>query len=146
MKGILDQLNNEQVTKAGWFKESGATDDGFPYVDLANIFENGGGKYDNIPAYAPVKKTTSKIDKKIESILNKRLIVFLQQGNLNVINQELGSLIGRELKKMISSIKSPANRQATIERKGYNDPMVHTGEFMRAVGYKINDGVLQGKG
>ena len=50
------------------------------------------------------------------------------------------------LKETIEGIKSPGNKESTIKKKGFDNPMVDSGKFKKAASGKVNGVGTFGKG
>ena len=77
--------------------------------------------------------------KGIKDIINGETNVL---GMINTIAIESSS----KYKDVIIKTKSPRNAKSTIERKGFNDPMVDTGKFVMNIGARINKSRIVGRG
>lgn len=49
-------------------------------------------------------------------------------------------------KRIVYRIKVPPNSKSTIKRKGFNNPLIETGEMVRKIKYKVNNGQAKGGG
>ena len=54
-------------------------------------------------------------------------------GNDRLLAQAVASLIIKEVRKYIEDLKEPPNALATIQKKGFDDPLVWTGRLGQAV-------------
>ena len=53
---------------------------------------------------------------------------------------KIGIEAATQYKNMIEEIKSPANAQKTIDKKGFDNPMIETGFFKFNISAEINGG------
>jgi hypothetical protein len=49
----------------------------------------------------------------------------------------IGSQMASDMKKSIMSWAVPANRPFTVQKKGFNDPLIETGTMLHATAYKV---------
>lgn len=59
------------------------------------------------------------------------------QTDLGTVMTKLGLIASDDIKKEITSLKSPPNSPVTIARKGSDNPLIDTGEMRNAVSYKV---------
>ena len=50
----------------------------------------------------------------------------------------LGKVMGEQLTESIRSFSTPANAKSTIKAKGFDDPLVQSGAFMRSVDHDVS--------
>lgn len=112
---------------------------------LANIFENGGGRWGNTPSWSPLETAAPKILEAAVNIVNQEAAEMILNGKSNTLKKV--ALKGAEiLKETIEDTKSPGNKEATIKKKGFDNPMVDTGKFKKAASGKVNGTGTFGKG
>lgn len=92
--------------------------------------------------------------KALEKFKNRGKVMF-KKGIKDIINGETNVLgmintvaieSSSKYKDVIIKTKSPRNAKSTIERKGFNDPMVDTGKFVMNIGARINKSRIVGRG
>ena len=112
---------------------------------LANIFEDGGGRWGNTPSWSPLETATPKIAEAGRDIVKQEVAQMILNGKDNALKKV--ALKGAEiLKETIEDIKSPGNKESTIKKKGFDNPMVDTGKFKKAASGKVNGTGTFGKG
>ena len=112
---------------------------------LANIFENGGGRWGNTPSWSPLETAAPKILEAAVNIVNQEAAEMILNGKSNTLKKV--ALKGAEiLKETIEDTKSPGNKEATIKKKGFDNPMVDSGKFKKAASGKVNGVGTFGKG
>ena len=92
-----------------------------------------------IPERSFMRSTLKKKKKEIIA-LQKKLLVKIRKGELSV-NDALG-LIGEftaaAMSQRLVNLKSPANKPATIKKKGSSNPLVDTGQTKNSITYEVN--------
>ena len=112
---------------------------------LANIFEYGGGRWGNVPDWSPLETAAPKILEAGVAIVKQEAAEMILNGKSNTLKKV--ALKGAEiLKETIEDIKSPGNKEATIKKKGFDNPMIDTGKFKKAASGKVNGTGTFGKG
>jgi hypothetical protein len=53
---------------------------------------------------------------------------------------QMGELIAGQLVQSINDMKTPRNADSTIRKKGFDDPLVDSGDMRKSVGHEIDDG------
>jgi hypothetical protein len=95
-----------------------------------------------IPARPFMRSTLDRrsaaYDRQMEKIFTK-----VMTGKVNVLTglATLGKQIAKDISNSIDKWKKPPNAISTIKKKGFNDPLVETGELMNSIEYRV----IQGK-
>lgn len=99
-------------------------------VALANEF---GGK--NRPP-RPFMRTTVKLKKKKwRKIVQDLLPQYMN--NVKSLFEKLGDYCKEDLEEMIRDWSVPPNAPSTIKKKGFNDPLVDSGQMMSSVRWRV---------
>lgn len=116
----------------------------FEVAEIAAVQEFGttrAGRNNNvtIAERSFMRSTVDAKKSKYEEVL-KSLMVDVLLG-LKTVNQALslfGERVVGDIKKKITSIKSPPNAPSTIEAKGFDNPLIHTGTMRSRIKKKVN--------
>ena len=103
-------------------------------ASLYRIHEEGTKHIPKRPTLRPGVK-----DKGITLAQVKTLVDGLVTGNYQGAYQQIGKSLAEAVRREIMQIKSPPLKPATIANrvKGGSNPLVDTGQLLRAVGYKV---------
>lgn len=106
--------------------QDGTHKKGVSIFELANWLEFGtdrapGWHYNNLAK----EKAGKYVSKKILDMAN----LYLKEGEIGGYVTALGYTLVRDYIKNIEDIKIPHNSPATIAKKGFDDPLIETGEF-----------------
>ena len=52
----------------------------------------------------------------------------------------VGIKVSEQLQESIVKFKDPANAPSTIAQKGFDDPLINTGDMLRSVEYQVEGG------
>ena len=115
----------------GFFDET--YPDGTRIGKIATINEYGVPER-NQPPRPFMRNTIIKNRKKWLDILQD---IVPQNMNLERSLNILGDVIADDVSEMIRAFAVPENRESTIARKGFNDPLVETGRMRDSVGWKV---------
>lgn len=63
---------------------------------------------------------------------------FYQYNGTQVL-QLMGEKISEQLQQSIVGWKEPPNAQSTIENKGFDKPLIHTGHMQNSIGYEVSE-------
>lgn len=135
------------VAKVGFFPESryGPENDNLPVATVAMWQEEGtrGGQNNGsgIPARPFMRYTIESLrkgDKDYSNILRREFVRFLD-GKItkSKMISELGDYTKDQMKDNIVRWSTPPNSQSTIDRKGFNDPLVESGKMWQSVDSKL---------
>lgn len=123
-------------------------DEGFSHEDrgpganMATVaLYNEKGTKDGRISSRPALGTASEIvagDMKALSIeeINKAI----KEGTFKNSGHIIGDALASEMKNQISGWSEPPNSEATIKKKGFNNPLVNTGDYLKRIAYSINEG------
>lgn len=125
LKKILQNRKIKSNLEIGIIQD-GIHKKGVRIFDLADWLEN--GTEDTPPwHYNGVAKTKAKKDilKRLPEMSN----LYLKEGSISDYVTTLGYVLVKDYIKTIENIKLPHNSPATIRKKGFDDPLIETGEF-----------------
>ena len=138
VKNPLKKVQGQNKVQVGIFGDGKLT-------MLANIFEDGGGRWGNTPSWSPLETATPKIAEVGRDIVKQEVAQMILNGKDNALKKV--ALKGAEiLKETIEDIKSPGNKESTIKKKGFDNPMIDTGKFKKSASAKVNGVGTFGKG
>lgn len=94
-----------------------------------------------IPARPAWRTTLDRFQKKYDGLMLEAIDNAIK-GKVHIIAglQELGSAVAQDLKKAIIAWKKPPNAPSTIAKKGFNDPLIETGETRDSISVIITTG------
>ena len=138
IKSPLKKVQGQNKVQVGIFGDGKLT-------MLANIFENGGGRWGNTPSWSPLKTAAPKILEAGIAIVKQEAAQMITNGKDNTLKKVALEGAGI-LKETIEGIKSPGNKESTIKKKGFDNPMVDSGKFKKAASGKVNGVGTFGKG
>ena len=138
LKNPLKKVTGPNKVQVGIFGEG-------KQVMLANIFEDGGGRWGNTPPWSPLKTAAPKILEAGIAIVKQEAAQMIISGKDNTLKKVALEGAGI-LKETIEGIKSPGNKDSTIKKKGFDNPMIETGKFKRSASGKVNGVGTFGKG
>ena len=129
LKEFIKQKN--QVLTVGFFDET--YPDGTRIGKIATIQEYGAPEK-NIPPRPFMSTTVMKNRVKWQGILQD---IIPQEMDVKRCLNILGDVVSNDVSEEIDAWEIPANAPATIEKKGFNDPLVDTGLMRDSVGWKV---------
>lgn len=73
--------------------------------------------------------------------LNENLLSEIYQGNLSVNSsmKKVGDEVKENMKSAIVEFDTPRNAPATIQKKGFDAPLIHTGLMLREINSKVKN-------
>lgn len=111
--------------------------DDFDGYELSNVLENGSSR--GVPGWHYNEKAFEKFKPTGETLFKTGVNDILNGSwDINLLLNKIGIEAATQYKNMIEEIKSPANAQATIDKKGFDDPMIETGFFKFNISAEIN--------
>lgn len=137
-KNALKELDSKQI-HVGLFSSVG---DEVLTKGIVNEFGTTATAYNSvvIPERSFIRSTYNKQYKKVTEKINK-IFVSILKGDYNIINKL--KLIGleqeTEIKKTITDMKIPPNARFTIIKKGFDNPLIETGEMRSKISYKVKN-------
>lgn len=139
MKKNLRQGNNLEV-RVGWFPEAqyGPENDNLQVAQVAQWNEEG---TETNPVRPFIRVGFMKpIQKGMYDRLFFESIQRIAEGKTTFAKeyQKIGKMAVVDLKEVIEDWSSPPNSPVTIERKGFNNPLIDTGTMYDTVDYKID--------
>jgi len=124
----------KQSVEVGFFEDA-AYDDGTPVAHVAAIQEFGYAE-GGIPE-RPFFRMANKL---VKAKLLRMLKFSIDPKNMiitSTIADRSGILFQGEVQKSITDMTSPANKAATIEKKGSSSPLIDSGKMRQSVTYKV---------
>jgi len=136
-KKSFQDLNSKKVD-VGVFEESGEN-----VLIKAIVNEYGttkAGKNRNIviPERSFLRSTFNKNYKKISKKFSK-IPKLIRSGRFDVMRELklIGLYQKNQVKKTIIDFKDPANALSTIKNKGFDNPLIETGQLLKSISFKI---------
>lgn len=144
VKNPLKKVMGSNKVQVGWFGETGKT------MMLASIFEgkaNPGGRNHNIivPAWKPLEAAAPEIENQAINTIKREAANMILNGKEETL-KKIALKGAEELKKTVEETKSPGNKPGTIKQKGFDNPMIRSGNFKRSASGKVNGVGTFGKG
>lgn len=98
-----------------------------------------GGKKILIPERSFMRSTLEENRSNLRE-KSKKAVRLIQKGQIdaNTALALLGEFFADEISKKIVDIRSPPNAPATIKRKGFDNPLIETGQLKNSITYKVN--------
>lgn len=83
----------------------------------------------------PVLTATYESSRKEINAITRKGLVSIRKGakTTKQVYQDTGNLIAKKLRNTILSISEPRNAPSTIEAKGFDMPLVHSGELINSI-------------
>ena len=79
-----------------------------------------------------IKKSENDVIQMLFNNVDPRRMVVTEQ-----IANMIGAKVQGNIQQEIADLKRPGNAPATIERKGFDNPLIHTGHMRRSVTYRV---------
>lgn len=91
-----------------------------------------------IPSRPFIRKAYLDNKKKYTELVRRGIAqIFLGRTTAEQLLNRLGVVCTADIAKASIRLNSPKNRPVTIERKGFNNPLVDTGQLQKKVSYKV---------
>lgn len=111
----------------------------FDAYGLSNVLESGSSK--GIPGWHYNEKAFEEFKPTGERLFKTGVNNIIKGGwNIDSLLNQIGIEAATQYKNMIESIKSPSNSLYTIQKKGFDNPMIETGMFKFNISAQINGG------
>lgn len=122
-----------------------AQDEGFSHqdrgtgVNMATVaFYNEYGK--GMPSRPALGKASEIVASNLKELSIKELNGAIKSGTFKNTGHIIGEELATEMKKQIKGWTDPPNARSTIKKKGFNDPLVDTGDYVKRQAYSISGG------
>lgn len=137
-RSILRNLADLESTEVqvGLFTQE-LHDNGYPIVEAAIVNEYGSddGKISERPAHrATFDKNETQIGNRIEKAVTTER---LKDGTVEQALDKVGDWYEDKLKKAVKAWRKPPNKESTVKRKGFNNPLIHTEKTVNSIESKI---------
>lgn len=99
-------------------------DTGETVASVASINIHGNGR---IPPRNFINECRSDLKEKQKEFVREYVRNYFRNKNTDNLVKELGITSANLLRTSVIELKDPPNAQATIKRKGFDDPLIHTG-------------------
>lgn len=109
--------------------------DGQKVAQIASV-QIHGSKRDHIPPRNFIAATHDDLKKKQKKFIKEYVINYFRNKNTENLVEELGITSANLLRSSIIEFKDPPNAPATIKRKGFDDPLIHTGLLRDTVDWR----------
>lgn len=128
----------KQTIKVGTNINYGVNEN-FDAYGLSNVLESGSSR--GVPGWHYNEKAFEKFKPTGERLFKSGINNIIKGGwNIDSMLNQIGIEAATQYKNMIEEIKSPGNAQATIDKKGFDNPMIETGFFKFNISAQINGG------
>lgn len=119
--GMAKDILPELEIAVGWLENPG---DDTPTIAAINYF---GAPSKNIPPRDAITPTIQAVDAAVREVTISVAQRINQGGQVDGLLEGLALVIEAELKHQIAELKTPPNAQATIDKKGFDDPLIGAG-------------------
>ena len=116
---------NKYTLEVGYFADK-RYEDG-TYASQVAVSNEYGRPENNVPPRPFMRKTASKHSNDWKDFVQVRVN---GKAEWRDILQDLGVMVEEDISDMIARWATPPNAPSTIKRKGFNDPLVDTGNMM----------------
>lgn len=128
----------KQTIKVGTNINYGVNGD-FDAYGLSNVLENGSSR--GVPGWHYNEKAFEKFKPTGETLFKTGVNDIINGSwDINLLLNKIGIEAATQYKNMIEEIKSPSNSLYTIQKKGFDNPMIETGMFKFNISAQINGG------
>lgn len=138
-KRILRELKEIKSAsiEAGYFEGEQSSDPGFALAELAATQEFGTQDGD-IPPRPFLRPAYDENIVKYRTVAKKMMqeLAGRSIGGLRIL-RTIGALMVSDIKKKITTIRTPPNAPATIAAKGFDNPLIETGTMRNRADFKI---------
>ena len=111
----------------------------FDAYGLSNVLESGSSR--GVPGWHYNEKAFEKFKPTGETLFKTGVNDIINGSwDINLLLNKIGIEAATQYKNMIESIKSPSNSLYTIQKKGFDNPMIETGFFKFNISAQINGG------
>lgn len=102
--------------------------------DIAEKNEFGIG----VPERSFMRRTIERNQDEYQDLTQHKLSD-IYQGNLSVNSalKKIGAEVKENMKSAIVEFDTPRNAPATIQKKGFDAPLIHTGRMLKEIDYKV---------
>lgn len=137
-KKLIAGPKNNQKLEIGII-QNGKHSSGINLFELATYLEYG---TDRAPGWHYNESAFEKVKEQIGhgSIPAELSNLFIKGENLTPKAREQAFSLVKDYKKNIEDIKTPHNAPSTIRQKGFDDPLIETGEFSTTPRGRLNGG------
>lgn len=90
-----------------------------------------------IPARSFLAKTLTEKLSEWQSEIQDEVVAVFEGGSLGGLLDKVGKEMQEGIQETIDETNSPANAPLTVARKGFNNPLVDTGNLRGSIQYKI---------
>lgn len=109
----------------------------FDAYGLSNVLESGSSR--GVPGWYYNEKAFEKFKPTGERLFKTGINNIIKGGwNIDSMLNQIGTEAATQYKNIIEEIKSPSNAPATINKKGFDNPMIETGFFKFNISAQIN--------
>lgn len=136
-KKLIEDPKSSQKLEIGII-QNGKHSSGLNLFELATYLEYG---TDRAPGWHYNESAFEKAKEQTEhGGLPELSNLFIKGENLTPKAREMAFSLVKDYKKNIEDIKTPHNAPSTIRRKGFDDPLIETGEFSTTPRGRLNGG------
>lgn len=134
LQKILDGYSTGEVTVNVGFLDSKTYEDGTYVADVAYKNEYGSDTNQPRPFFrSAIEQNKNQLGHMASSLMSKG---FTEEETIG----QLGDYMVGQVTESIATWTTPRNRQATIDKKGFNAPLRETKTMLRSVSMEMKDG------
>lgn len=126
----------------GLLKDHSPTDTPFQEIVLRG-WKNEFGWEPMVPKRPWLRQTFDRNKRKYaEKMIDIAWAIYSRDANIIKITRQikrLGDLLEMDLFERVSRFSNPPNAEFTIEKKGFDDPLVETGDMLQTISHRITD-------
>lgn len=130
-------LTAPPAADVGVFASAGAD-----VVKRATINEFGGDKGNNPPRRSFIVSTLSLHNKVYAALISRGVRTAIQSGKPQAATEAVEATAERykrDIGRRIDAGISPRNAPSTVARKGFNHPLIETGEMKRSLAWRVRE-------
>lgn len=139
LKDLAKRLEGATRVLVGVPEGAGVYEDGITIATIAavNNFGSADGKIPPRPFLAPaIEKGAPQYQRLAEVMIPK---VLSGEMAMKTLLEQMGNLAEGHVKQEITDLKTPANAESTIAKKGSDNPLIDSGHLRQSIRYVIDD-------
>lgn len=117
--------------------EAGVFDEDDPLVAAYAVINEFGSDKANIPERPAFRAAIDANADKYQRILAGIAIDVMKGSNAHVALEGLGRIVQSDIRRSIEQLDDPENAQSTVDAKKGDNPLVDTGDLLKAVKSKV---------
>lgn len=133
IKSVINSMNKKQV-EVGFINNSS----NIATIAFLNEFGHKARDGSQVPERPFMRNALKKYQESFLKESAQRIKAIMQSSlSLDSYLNEMGKFWQDRIKYSIAEFNNPRNKPSTIKRKGFDDPLIHTGLMLATVKYKI---------